>query len=246
MAAGQKKTPSERLESLERWSGWATLLILCGIVLEIGNLFWFPHHQTNWELVSAIAALLAIGFGLAVEYICILGTIKASGEEKLESDAKLTEALNRAAKAQEDLVKYLTPRRLLLAPYQSKVVAALKPFSGTKYDIGFGTGDGEQADIVWDIEDVLKAAGWIELIWGVHGVGVMVNQRGTSGRPIAGSVAAQNVEIHLDATSRQQLLPAANALASALNGIEIKASVVPSNVANTHTDAMHVLIGPKR
>jgi hypothetical protein len=47
-------------------------------------------------------------------------------------------------------------------------------------------------------------------------------------------------------SSREVLLPGAQALVAFLSGIEIKASILPSNVPNTNTHAMHILIGPKR
>jgi hypothetical protein len=189
VAAGQNKTPSERLESLERWSGWATLLILAGIVLEIGNLFWFPHHQTNWELASAIAALLAIGIGLAGEYVCILGTIKASRDEKLESDARLTEALNRAATAEQALVDFRRPRRhLMTAENRALLISRLSQFARTEFDTGLSPG-GEPMHFLWDLEQTLTNAGWHQSPWGVAGVGFPVVHR--KDRPLSGSVNAE-------------------------------------------------------
>jgi hypothetical protein len=63
---------------------------------------------------------------------------------------------------------------------------------------------------------------------------------------MAGSVGVQNVEMHLDSAHRQGLLPAAEALVSALKDIDIDANEVPINVANTNVQAIHILIGPKR
>jgi hypothetical protein len=60
-----------------------------------------------------------------------------------------------------------------------------------------------------------------------------------SARPIAGSVAAQNIE----GTST---LPAAQVLVAFLNDIEIKLTIVSINVANTDTHAIHILIGSER
>ena len=204
----------------------------------------FRDGKSICEITLGIIANAAIGIGLVVEYDSIRKTIVASGELQRDSDAKLKEAVDRASKAQEELVKYLTPRRLLIGPHKKAFVNALLPFTKTPFDVGFGEGDGEQADIAWDLEKLLTDAGWAELPWGVHAVGVAVIQR--NGRPIAGSVAAQNIEIHLDPSARQALLPAAQALVAFLNGVEIKVSIVPINIANTNTHAMHVLVGPKR
>ena len=95
----RKKDPHQRLESLERWSGHATLLILLGIVVEIGLLFWFPHEPT--ERLGSIIANLLIGIGLAIEYVVILRAVVAGGEAKRDSDEKVANAEARSAEANQ-------------------------------------------------------------------------------------------------------------------------------------------------
>lgn len=93
-ALGHKKNdPHQKLESLERWSARATLLILLGIIIEIGSLLWFPHDPAE-RLVAVIADAL-IGVGLAVEYIVILQAVVASGEATRLSDEKIAESTSR-------------------------------------------------------------------------------------------------------------------------------------------------------
>ena len=92
---------------------------------------------------------------------------------------------------------------------------------------------------------MLQTAGWSQLPWGVHAVGVNVIHRGPQ-RPLAGIAAAQNVEIHLDQQKQVILAPAAAALVVALNDLGVEAQIVPPNIANTNTDAVHILVGPKR
>lgn len=94
-------------------------------------------------------------------------------------------------------------------------------------------------------EDRLNA-GWIEIPWGFNrvGVGGQALFRGT--RPVSGSVAAQNVEIHLHPEYRDKLLPAASALISALNDAGIAAKLVGFNTHTSNDDAVHVLIGEKQ
>ena len=65
------------------------------------------------------------------------------------------------------------------------------------------------------------------------------------GRPFAGSVSAENVEIHLDPDHRPKLLGAATALVSVLEAAGIKAAEVPCNTRNANIEAIHILIGPK-
>jgi hypothetical protein len=48
----------------------------------------------------------------------------------------------------------------------------LTSFANTKFDVGFGEGDGEQADFVWDLEEALAKAKWSQLPWGACGRGV--------------------------------------------------------------------------
>jgi hypothetical protein len=94
------KNAQERVDQAESWSGYATLAILAGILAEIGLLFIFPHDISEKELWSLVVANLAIGIGLAIEFWCILRSIAANRELKIESDAKLAEATQQAAQAQ--------------------------------------------------------------------------------------------------------------------------------------------------
>jgi hypothetical protein len=109
----KKNDPQQKLETLERWSARATLLILLGIVIEIGSLLWFPHDPA--ERLVAIIANALIGVGLAVEYIVILRAVVASGEAQRLSDEKVAEATARAAeadRARAELEVKLQPRSL--------------------------------------------------------------------------------------------------------------------------------------
>jgi hypothetical protein len=108
-------------------------------------------------------------------------------------------------------------------------------------------GDGEQADFIWDLEPILANSGWRQLAWLTTAIGPnLVIFRGDSQRPVLGNVSASNVEIHLALDSRATLQPAADALISALNGVGIAARDAGYNVANGNTNAVHILIGPKR
>jgi hypothetical protein len=114
---------------------------------------------------------------------------------------------------------------------QTRDGTKLRPFAGTPFDIGFGEGDGEQADCAWDLEEILASAGWNQLPWGVHAVGIAVIHRNL--RPLAGSVGAQNIEIQLEPAHRQGRLAAAEALVATLNSAGIGAREAPYNSANT-------------
>jgi hypothetical protein len=242
---GRNHNPETVLHRTELWSGHATLAILAGIILEILVTLGFVPRSTEWAKGYAVVADILIGVGLIIEYICIRAAIVASAEQKRESDAKLAEALDRAATAQRELVKFRTPRRSLMPAIAKQEVAdKLRAFAETPFDVGFGDGDGEQADCAWDLEEILAKAGWNQLPWGVHAVGISVILRNL--RPVAGSVGAQNVEIQMEQESRQARLAAAEALVAALNAIGIEAKETPYNTPNNNVHAIHVLIGPKR
>jgi hypothetical protein len=97
---GQRKNdPHQKLESLERWSARATLLILAGIVVDIGLLFWFPHERI--ERLGGTIANALIAVGLIIEYLVILRAIVATGNANRESDEKIAAAEARAAEANQ-------------------------------------------------------------------------------------------------------------------------------------------------
>jgi hypothetical protein len=239
------RDPEKAEHRAGNWSGYATLAILVGIILEILSELAALPRAVEWRTTYAVTADALIGLGLVIEYICIRATIVASAEIKRQSDEKLTEALDRASAAETELIKFRMPRRKLFSPEAKKAVAdLLRPFAGTPFDIGFGDGDGEQADCAWDIEEVLTVAGWSQIAWGVHAVGILTIHRNL--RPLAGSVGAQNIEVQMEPSWRQGRLPAAEALIAALNSIGVDAAERPYNTANTNVQAIHVLIGPKR
>ena len=98
-ALGQKNDndPNATLEALERWSGRAILLILAGIIVEIGYLWLFPHSPSDRAWSST--ANILIGIGLAAEYIVIGRAIIAGGEADRQSKERVAGAEERAAEA---------------------------------------------------------------------------------------------------------------------------------------------------
>jgi hypothetical protein len=249
MALVQENDPHARLETLERWSGCATLLILLGILIEIALVSWFGREF--WEKVGTITADALIGIGLVAEYIIILSTITATAEanrlselKNAELTARAEEANARAVAAKLELAKLTTPRVEILkqGSNEASLISKLRAFRGTQFDVGFGA-DGEQAHFTWMLEAILSTAGWNQVAWGIHAVGVQGLHRGQ--RPLAGSVSAENVEIHIDPSFSHRLLPAADGLISALNQIGISAREAPFNCLSTNGEAIHILIGPR-
>jgi hypothetical protein len=256
---GQKKNdPHQRLELLESASGWGTLIILSGIILEIWMFFAFDPHdpkECGWTLTAN--ALIALG--LIIEYVAIRMTIVAAGEAKIESDEKIAasearaaEALERTTMAQLELARFRTPRSKFFreGSAASLITNAVRPFSGTRFDSGLSANSGEQADFWWDLQPALVEAGWVHIPWGQEkpenewghgGLGIVQGDR-----PLSASVAASDIEIHLRPAERAALLPAATALISALNEIGIAAAEVPYNVSLQTPNAIHIAIGDKR
>jgi hypothetical protein len=157
---------------------------------------------------------------------------RAAELEKAAADAKL------------ELARISTPRVTLLTEEStSSIIEKLKPFAGTKFDTGTAINSGEQADFLYALRPILQKAGWILLPW--DGPGPLLSF-GESGLPVSGSVAAQNVEVHLHPIHRDRLLPAAEALISALKGAGIEAKYWGFNVSSRNDDAMHILTGDKR
>jgi hypothetical protein len=98
LTGGNILNPNTRQDALERRSAYATLLILGGILGEIGSLFIFAHVDVSvCEKAALIICDALIGVGLVVEYFCILGAIETSGAIKSASEKAVAEANNRLA-----------------------------------------------------------------------------------------------------------------------------------------------------
>jgi hypothetical protein len=242
------ESPSAILEATETWSGRATLLILAGIVLEIGLLFAFAHAVSIWEKVGLVTANVLIGVGLAIEYKCIRRSMvataqlqRASDERVAAAEARASEADQKAAEAQLELARFRAPR--LPTPEQlASLTEKLQPFAGTDFDTGLAANDGEQADFLWLLEPAIVAAGWNHRAWAWPGIVIAQGNR-----PPSGSVAVSGgVSIQVHPTQRERLLPIAHALKSALIEIGIAATVDTFNIHNNTPEAIHILIGRKR
>ena len=235
-----EKSAQEKADQAESWSGYAILLILGGIVLEIFLLFVFPPQQSNWELWWLVLANVLIGAGLAIEFGCILQAIKSNRELKTESDAELREALDRASKAEEGLIRFRTPRRKIMEGKWEFLCKKIMPFKGTSFDAGVCDGS-EPMHFWWDFAHALTAAGWSHMAWtdmsGIYKV--------QGPLPRSGSVPGMNVEIHIHKESRAVLEPAALALIATLRENGIDAEDAGFNVHSVNTRAIHIVIGDK-
>ena len=225
--------------NIDVWSWIATALILLGIIAEIVLFFVFPHWETWRELFSLVAASAFIGVGLAIELICI----RKAMVEKLQSEARLSDALDRAVRAENSLIELRRSRRsLLTAENRAILIGMLQPFAGTQFDVGVSGLDTEIVDCLWDLEEVLHAAGWHQVAW-TSPAGAFSFQRNL--RPTCGFVSAEKITLEMEATWRQGLLPAANAVIGALNAIGIDAREHELLTPISNMQVIHLYVGSK-
>jgi hypothetical protein len=247
VVARTRSRPRIELELAEYWSATATAIILLGIVVELLKLLsWLPWNKSNRWLLAADVLIVV---GLALEFCCIRVTIGAGRKMQREADEKLAYALNRASRAEQELIRLKTPRRRMFdLAAQAQLLAAIVPFAGIIFDIGMGPNDGEVEDFIWDFGPVLAAAGWTQIHWlnpnGFEGTKTFGGAGAT--RPLMGDVAASNVLVQTHEGAPSVLGVAAAALVSELNRIGIEAHVTGFNIHNSNAQAVHILIGPKR
>lgn len=212
----------------------------------------FLSILTAWTRRGALAWLTAlmacVGFAATLAASKFQADKDAAVQEQLVDAAAKADAANSAAeaakaeagKARADLTKTMMPR--LLFPDQVEVIVdKIKKFAGTKFDIAFGQNQ-EQANIAAWIELALARAKWEQVDW--KGPGVIVHRR--ADRPVAGIVAAEHVVVHFDRERADQLKPAAQALAKALEAEDIRAYATSfPDDPGLDANILHVLIGAK-
>ena len=160
----------------------------------------------------------------------------------VEANASAADANARAAEAELALVKFRAPRLPSVAE-QATIAKKIAPHAPTKFDVGHDMVDREQWDFLWVLEPVISGAGWDHIDW----VGGQVFKKGGwPGDRFYGVMGVINVSVEIHPQSRAGLLPAAEALAQALNEVGITASVGTFNNSSVNADAVHLLVGPKR
>lgn len=192
----------------------------------------------------------AYGFlivALVVGVIATSGIVVSSSDKEAhlkrgiaDANARAADAEARAAEAKLELERFRAPR-LPNSEQLSSITEKIKPFAGTQFDTGLSSEDREQQDFLWRLEPAITAAGWFEVDW--KGSSGFTFKRGD--RPKSGPAAVIGVSIEIHPEQRDRLLPAAEALASALNDIGIEARAGGFNVHNTNPNAIHLLIGKK-
>lgn len=212
-------------------------LLVFGIIVVIGvagESFFGIRHWWNSRKLQAIQRADELN---SQAEIARLGNLTA------EANKRAAQAEERAAQANLEMAKLRTPRTLSLEQ-QNRVSGRLRSFAGTQFDVALLV-EPETQDLLPQIEDALKAAGWVQIDWkGGGGIAEITFAR--KNRPQAGIVAVSGVIIQMHSDHVGELGAAAGALASALNveGVAAKAEA-GLGVPNSNSQAIHILIGRK-
>lgn len=205
----------------------------------------------NDVMIAALAfgALAAVIVGVSTFAVIRLQKVEVQSAAaefdryKLDTEKKISEANARAAEAALSLEKLRTPRAQLLTPEAlASIVAKLKPFAGTKIDIGHATENREVLDFLWRLEPVFEEAGWVHVDWVG---GQMFKKNNWPGDHWYGVASVSDISVEVRPAFRDTLMPAADALADALRSIGI-AVHNDNNNSSRNDDAIHFLVGAKQ
>jgi hypothetical protein len=213
------------------------LLILVGLVVEIASVFILKKSCLEGALTIVATSLILAG---------VWGELLFERRAKEAGDGLVARANARAAEAQLELARITTPRfRLLTVEAVTSIVEKIEPFRDTKFDVGHEPIGREQWDLAWQLEPIFPKAGWVFVDW--IGGKTFSKLNWTMHPHTYGVANVSNVSIELSPEHREKLLPAANALAEALNGIGIATTVEANPISGTSItpDAIHLLIGTK-
>jgi len=225
-----------------------------------GNEPWLSLEAASWwfNLASVVLGLSLFVGCVATGFIVCLGIVKEhhwdlAREAANKEIGQLFKAGEQLQKESQQLRRETAEAQLALEKFRKarlptpeeldSVIETIKPFVGTKFDVGHGTEDREQWDFLWRIEPALSKAGWVHIDWQGGNTFKKSNWPGDHQYGLAG---VNNVSIELHPENAEQLRPAADALVTALNKIGIEAAVVYFNNSSTNAEAIHFLVGPKR
>jgi hypothetical protein len=149
------------LSANREWAEWSNIVVIGGLAVEMIVLWLFSH---GWrESISFSVAVLVIAVGVYGEYH--FGGRSSDAAAKLQdiSDLKVETARDRAAKAELELAKLKTPRKL---NNEQNVIAALRPHAGKKFWIITERNDqdlgSEQMLLSAQISRIFSTAGWVK------------------------------------------------------------------------------------
>ena len=240
-ASDRLRDDVERNKSRSKWAAW---VLVAGLVVEVVLAFNFSEGKSQLENWSPVLADIMVALGVYGE-IHFSGKAARAQKALLSiSDAKLTEALDRATEAHAAYIKLRTSRQsILTTEVMASMVEQLKAFPKTKFDVGSDDLDREAWDFLWSLEPTLSRAGWVHVDW-VGGQTFKKNWYGTI--RTYGRANVSNVSLEVRPDFRSALMPAVEALAAALRAVDIDVNTADNNNASQNDEAIHVLVGPKR
>lgn len=234
-------------ETRSEFGAWA---IVVGLVIEVILAIAFRSDKSfieNWAPVLA-DCLIALGVYCEIHFGRKVKTAaeelqRLSDEKIAETEARASEANQKAQEASLELAKFRAPR-ILAGQQMVRAAEKLKQFSGTEYDVALHSNDPELMAFLFFLEFTLLKAGWKALSWPAP-VAMVTTLQGTQAA-VGISVANMIAGIHLE--QDLVLRPAAQCLVDELVGVGIHAMVAPMPVSpwmSANTTAIHILIGRK-
>lgn len=217
-----------------------------------GSVDWW-NNAIIVSLVFAAVAAIAVGITtyVAFEKANLLAKAERAWSEAKDSqvqidlknkDIEIANANERAAKAQEEaakanleLEKIRTPRTIS-AQGQSEMIAALKSYAGTPYDLCVGT-DAESVDLMKTLQSVLNNAGWNQVpVKGAVGISDSV--------PLVGITLNTGIFVEMDISKVSVWHAPVNKLVGLLKAKNI-ASQGTGAATGVNPNAVHIIIGKK-
>lgn len=234
---------SERHTSFAEWGAKALII---GLAIE---LVYVAISDRSWfeRLILGVANVLVTG-GVGAEVYFARRARSADDKLRAEAKTRLTEALNRAAHAEEELIKFRA-RRSISPEAMKEISESLKSFAPMRFDICVSSPDQEYFGLLDQIMLVCLWAGWEWIDWPILG-GVLYASTAVrhGGKHIGVGGAFLNVTIGHRFDAPPETRGAAEAFAAALfkSGVGAAAETLSAG-APTIWDAqtVHIRIGRK-
>jgi hypothetical protein len=205
------------------------------------NLDWWNMAM----LLSLAATALTTAVVVKLQRQEAIDTANDFARYKLQTAKEIAEANARADEAELKLAEYRKPRGPIIQEHAQEFVDEIKPFAGTKFDMGHAPVGREQWDFAWQLEPLMSRAGWVFVEW-TSTTGRFSKLNWTMNPHKYGVANVENISIELAPESREHLMPAATALASAFKQIGVEAVVTEKNNNSINVGVIDLLIGTKQ
>jgi hypothetical protein len=205
----------------------------------------FSLDSWNGAIVLSLGAAALVAAAVLITTAVVAKLEKQEvARYKLQTAKEIAEANARADDAELKLAEYRKPRGPIIQEHAKVFVDAIRPFAGTKFDMGHAPVGREQWDFASQLEPLMSQAGWIFVEW-ASATGRFSKVNWTMNPHRYGIANVENVSIELAPESREQLIPAATALANAFKQIGIDATVTRKNNGSTNVGVIDLLLGAK-